>query len=132
MTAPAGSVNAWKCDKCGGVLVAIHVVEGVTPMFLACRARPTPEIAEHAAKSSCDGRMISAGYPSPPVPAPLLEALAWEWRLPTMTERKRWRRENPAMLDHVTAGGLVLDRLSPDGLRQARTHHNYTPTGRPQ
>lgn len=103
MTAPAGAVNAWKCERCGGLLVAIHLVEGTTPMFLGCRA------------VGCDGRGVSAGYPPAPIPSRILDAVSWEWRLPSTTERKRWKSENPAMLDHVTRGGLVLAPLSPAG-----------------
>ena len=126
---PAGSVNAWKCDECGGLLVAIHVVEGTTPFALACRALPSrPETDEQHAKSSCPGRMISAGYPPPPIPARIYDAIAWEWRLPSSTERKRWRRENPAMLDHVSRGGLVLDRLTPAGRQQMNPSHREEPT----
>lgn len=118
MTAPAGSVNAWQCDECRAYLVAIHVVEGVTPMFLACRA-----IVD--AGRGCGGRGTSLGYPSPPVPEKFLSAVEWEWTLPSTTERKRWRRENPEMLDHVNRGGLVLRPLSDAGRRLLEQTHNY-------
>lgn len=126
MTAPAGAVNAWQCERCGGVLAAIHVHEGTTPMFLACRA-------PHSAPApACQGRMMSSGYPPGPVPDRIRLAIAWEWRLPTSTERKRWRRENPAMLDHVNRGGLVLAPLSPAG-RAMIAHTSTNPTHeRPQ
>lgn len=94
---PAGSINAWQCEACGKLTVAIHADEGVTPMFLACRATP-----------GCDGMAVSAGYPDPPIPDHIIELLAWEWYRPT---RKWARRKGPEMLDHVQRGGLVIRAL---------------------
>jgi len=34
-----GKWNHYKCPKCGGVTVARHDTEGVTPFLLRCRAR---------------------------------------------------------------------------------------------
>ena len=91
---PAGAVNSWKCDECGRLTNAIHVDEGVTPMFLACRATP-----------GCAGRAVSAGYPSPPVPPHVADNIGWEWYKPT----ERWaRRKGPEMLKHVRSGGLAI------------------------
>lgn len=64
-------VNAWKCDVCGLLTVAIDVDPGVTPMFLGCRRTP-----------DCTGMGTSSGYPSIPVPDRVLEHLDWEWTLP--------------------------------------------------
>lgn len=94
---PTGSINAWKCDACGGLTVAIHADEGVTPMFLACRRT-----------EGCNGRAVSAGYPDPPIPDEIVSLLAWEWYRPT----DRWaRRQGREMQDHVRNGGLVLRAL---------------------
>lgn len=94
---PAGSINAWKCPDCGGLTVAIHADEGVTPMFLACRRT-----------EGCKGMAVSAGYPDPPIPGHVVELLAWEWYRPT----EKWaRRKGPEMLDHVRNGGLALRPL---------------------
>lgn len=101
---PAGSINAWKCPTCRGLTVAVHVDQGVTPMFLACRATPR-----------CQGRAVSAGYPSAPIPPSILAAVGFEWRAASMTELKRYRRENPPMYEHCRAGGLVIDMLSDRG-----------------
>lgn len=105
---PRGSINAWQCDQCSGLIVAVHIAEGVTPMFLACRGQLGPG-------QKCEGRATSAGYPPPPVPLTIRAAALWEWRLATATERKRWKRENPEMLMHVNAGGLVLAPISDEG-----------------
>lgn len=112
----AGDVNAWKCDACGRLLVAVDVVEGVTLMMVRCRF------------GGCSGAMVSSFYPAGPVPPEILEALAWEWRQATSTERKRWKRDRHPMLDHVNKGGLVLDRLSMAGARAVSKRHNFTPT----
>lgn len=110
---PRGSVNAWQCQQCSGLIVAIHIADGVTPMFLACRGTLGPG----AANAKCEGRAVSAGYPPPPLPLNIRDACRWEWREATATERKRWRRENQAMLAHVDAGGLVLAPISDEGRR---------------
>lgn len=101
---PAGALNAWTCSTCGGLTVAVHVDEGVTPMFLACRAA-----------LGCVGRSVSSGYPSGSVPPHVLGALAWEWYRPS----ERWaRRQGPEMLNHVRRGGLAIRELTDAG-RQA-------------
>lgn len=98
---PAGAVNAWKCDRCGRLTVAVHIDEGVTPMFLACRA-----------SEGCEGRAISVGYPPPPVPEHVLKRLAFEWYRPS----DRWaRRQSPAMAEHIARGGLVIRELTDAG-----------------
>jgi hypothetical protein len=33
-----GEINGWTCDQCGETTYVVHVADGVTPMFLACRA----------------------------------------------------------------------------------------------
>lgn len=90
-----GRENVYTCQKCGGFTVTVDVDDGVTPMFMGCRA-----------KKNCDGYAGSAMYPPGPrpqhVPAP-----AWEWYRPapealsglTVSER-----------DHVEGGGLLLRR----------------------
>lgn len=96
---PAGSINAWECDRCGTYLVAVHRDSGVTPMFLACR------------EPGCGGRAVSLGYPPPPVPAGITEALAWEWRTASRSEMKRWRRDRDPMYQHCEQGGLILQPI---------------------
>lgn len=104
MSAPRGAVNVWTCDRCAGTLAAVHTADGVTPMMLACRAT-----------DGCRGRMVSAGYPPPPIPVRVLDAVAWEWSTASTTQIKRWRREHDPMYDHARRGGLVLRRLTDDG-----------------
>ena len=94
---PAGSINAWQCEVCGGLTVAIHADEGVTPMFLACRST-----------EGCKGRAVSSGYPPPPIPDHIVSLLAWEWYRPTNKQARRMGRE---MREHVRLGGLVLRAL---------------------
>lgn len=94
---PAGSVNAWKCDKCGRLTVARHVDDGVTPMFLACRAS--------GRVGDCDGQGVSMMYPAPPVPESIMEQLAWEWYAPS--KRAYWRLDD-SLRHHVDGGGLLL------------------------
>ena len=101
MSAPAGAVNAWKCDKCGQLTVARHVDEGVTPMFLACRASGDLE--------GCDGQAVSSGYPAAPIPDRILTRLEWEWYKPGVMERMGM---SLAMQDHISRGGLALRRIT--------------------
>jgi hypothetical protein len=100
---PAGAVNAWRCVACGGLTVAVHVDEGVTPMFLACRRT-----------DGCPGRAVSSGYPAPPVPDNVIDLLAWEWWKPT---GRQYRRLSPEMRSHVDRGGLDLRPLTDAGRR---------------
>lgn len=97
---PAGAINAWKCEKCGGLTVARHADEGVTPMFLACRAS--------GRVGDCDGQAESMFYPAPPVPESVLEQLKWEWYRPS---KRAIRKLEPAMRYHVEGGGLLLRRI---------------------
>lgn len=100
MSKPQGAINTWQCNTCSGVIVAVHTDEGTTPMFLACRAT-----------EGCAGTMVSAGYPSAPVPEHIIKLLSWHWHKASATQLKRYRRENPAMYQHLQMGGLLLDRL---------------------
>lgn len=97
----AGEINGWQCGRCDAVTYAIHVDDGVTPMFLGCRAT-----------DGCEGTGASLMYPPPPVPAHVLEAVAWEWFKPT---GRYYRRLSSAMKSHVDQGGLDLRPLTDVG-----------------
>lgn len=92
MSMPVGSVNAYRCMKCGADTVTIDVDEGVTPMFLGCKATP-----------GCDGTAQSLEYFADdigPDPVP-----TYEWYRPTL----KWaRRKGMEVLSHVRQGGLML------------------------
>lgn len=47
--------NAYYCETCCGYIVVVHVDEGVTPMFLACRVLGDPTDPAN----TCKGRMRS-------------------------------------------------------------------------
>ena len=95
-----GEINGWKCDKCGRVTYGVHVDDGVTPMFLACRETP-----------GCDGTGTSLMYPPPPIPAHVIENVEWEWYRP----RGHRYGLRPAEADHVKKGGLLLRPISDAG-----------------
>ena len=102
---PAGSVNAWKCERCGKVLVAVHLDDGTTPMFLGCRRT-----------DACPGMMVSQGYPPiKGLPDAIAALIGWEWHRLTSTQLKRAKREEPAMYQHAMAGGLALRPLTDPG-----------------
>lgn len=116
---PKGAINGWRCDgkghragedrapKCGRITYAIHVDEGVTPMFLACRAEGVePDDAE------CKGMGTSLMYPSAPPPDDVLDAVAWEWYAPDDREKKAM---DAAVRAHVENGGLLLRQLTDEG-----------------
>jgi hypothetical protein len=90
--------NAYVCRKCVGVIVTVDRDEGVTPMFLRCRAT-----------KDCTGQMVSCMYrvnevmKIPPEPT-------WEWYAPNHAER---RKLTPEMLDHVEKGGLLIREIQP-------------------
>lgn len=86
-----GDVNGYRCKTCGQITTTVHVDQGVTPMFLACRAT-----------EGCDGTAVSFGYQAP---ADRLPAPSFEWYRPTGRELARM---SAAMVDHVAQGGLVL------------------------
>lgn len=88
--------NVYTCSTCGGYTVTVDIHEGVTPMLLACRAS--------GRLGDCDGRAVSAGYPTGPRPAHIPEP-AWEWYRPTP---KAARRMSDDMRHHVEMGGLAL------------------------
>lgn len=91
-----GDVNAYECDDCGRYTVVVHVDQGVTPMFLACRATV-----------GCTGRAHSTGYQLDPSQLPGPE---WEWYRPTGFELRAL--SFPAQ-DHVRQGGLILRKRGP-------------------
>jgi len=93
-------INAWCCEKCGGLTVCKDIHEGVTPMFLGCRAAGSLE--------ECDGMAVSSGYPSTPPPPHILKKLAWEWYRPSQTE---FDKMDEAGKDHVLHGGLNIRKM---------------------
>lgn len=101
MSGKVGEINGWVCKDCGEVTYAVHVDEGVTPMFLGC-----------CASATCNGQGVSLMYPSPPAPDYVIAAVRWEWYRPSL----QWaRRKGPAMLDHVRRGGLAFRGLTNAG-----------------
>lgn len=88
MAEPAGAKNAYVCPACGGQIITVNLVSGVTPMLLACRATP-----------DCEGTMASQWYP------------AWaNDRAPTHEwyRQKIKRRMSEDMKDHILMGGLSI------------------------
>ena len=88
--------NAYVCPKCKAPTVTVDVDDGVTPMFLGCRATP-----------GCDGMAQSSMYPKEPRP-PWVPEPAWEWYRPTLKQAKKKEARYPGTLDHVRRGGLLL------------------------
>jgi hypothetical protein len=101
-----GEINGWTCDKCGGMTYVIHVDDGVTPFYLACRASGD---LDH-----CDGMGRSLFYPSAAPPPHVLAAVRWEWHTPGPEEKTRLLLE-PEVLEHVEKGGLLLRELTDAG-----------------
>jgi hypothetical protein len=104
-----GEKNAYWCDSCHGYVVTIDVDDGVTPMFLACRAKGEPTDPGN----DCRGTSRSMMYPDEPWPDQdgygnaIPTEPEWEWYRPTL----KWaRRQGAETLDHVNRGGLLLRR----------------------
>jgi hypothetical protein len=96
-----GEINGWRCADCGAHTYVVHVDDGVTPMFLACRAT-----------EGCKGTGVSLMYSRPPVPQHVIDAVEWEWFRP---QDRAVRRMEAGMRDHIKRGGLDLRRLTDAG-----------------
>lgn len=89
MSELAGRKNAYTCAACGGRIVTVYLVDGVTPMFLRCRA-----------KADCKGTMRSEfGQVDQSTQA------THEWFRPSL---RAARRQGLDMVDHVKCGGLDI------------------------
>lgn len=97
---PAGAKNCYYCETCGRYTVTVHADEGVTPMFLACRA--TGDI------SACGGRAVSMMYRPEPWPDHVPSEPQFEWFMPS--KGAIWR-SLPEMRQHYEMGGLELRRI---------------------
>lgn len=106
----AGEKNAYYCEGCRSYTVVVHADDGVTPMFLACRAKGEPDSPEN----DCKGRSHSMMYPDEPWPekdgngTPIPTEPTYEWYAPDEAEK---RTLDAGMLDHVELGGLLLRPL---------------------
>ena len=84
MSGKAEQKNAYYCEACGRYTVTVHRDDGVTPMFLACRAAGDVE--------TCQGRAASTMYRDvDSAPAHVPKEPEWEWVKP---KPKRWKRGN--------------------------------------
>jgi hypothetical protein len=104
MSSTRGDVNGYQCDTCGRLTLVVHVDEGVTPMFLACR--------ESGDVETCKGMGTSLMYPAPPVPEHLVGAIGWEWYRPDEAEL---RGMDEGMREHIERGGVALRPLTTAG-----------------
>ena len=87
--------NGYRCEKCGGTIYTIdRANNGVTPMFLVCRAT-----------EGCDGRSVSLGYNVDVYVEP-----TFEWYRPNDWELTGLDSE---MFDHVRRGGLMIRAIQP-------------------
>lgn len=84
--------NCYVCGSCGHVTKTIDIHHGTTPMFMTC--------------DKCHGQQTSSFYRD--VYPELMPE--YEWFMPTLDEVKKYRR-NPAMLDHIFAGGLDFRKI---------------------
>jgi hypothetical protein len=119
-----GEINGWRCDRCELITYAIHVDDGVTPMFLACRATGKLE--------GCEGMGTSLMYPPPPVPDHVLAETRWEWYKPEPPKRRfdittgkfftPLDSLTPAARQHVEQGGLLLRELTDAGRELLGAH----------
>lgn len=88
--------NGYICAKCRKPTMTVDVDEGVTPMFLGCRAT-----------EGCDGMAQSMMYPKGERPKHL-PAPAFEWYKPTRKEVEATEAEYPGSIQHWEQGGLFL------------------------
>jgi hypothetical protein len=86
---PGLRINQYTCEECGGVITTIDRDQGVTPMFLNCRAT-----------EGCTGRSVSSMYRVPPGLEP-----DHEWYKPDKLP------SDPGMRQHVKMGGLLIRKI---------------------
>lgn len=84
---PRDEVTLWERGEYGWRTVAVRI------------ARP-------------DVRGASPGYPRAPLPDHVRGTVAWEWFRPS---RRRIRRMDPAMRDHIDRGGVALRPITDAG-----------------
>ncbi len=92
-------VNGYRCRDCGRVTWTLDVHEGVTPMFLGCRAF-----------TGCLGMAESMFYRVPidhPDPG-------WEWYKPSKGAARRQEKRFPGSMRHWEQGGLSLRHRKKD------------------
>lgn len=95
-----GAKNAYHCEVCLQYIVTVNLAEGVTPMFLSCRAT-----------DGCKGRMTSCMYPPEPWPkkdgfdVAIPQEPTHVWYRPVSPEYDDLNRETKI---HVRKGGLLL------------------------
>ena len=104
MGSKRGDINGYVCDTCKQHTFIVHVDDGVTPMFLACRAE-----GEDPREAECKGRGTSLMYPTMPAPQHVIDGVKWEWYKPAELP------ENEEMAEHVRKGGLLLRKLTDAG-----------------
>ena len=89
--------NVYDCTHCGGSITVVYLCEGVTPMFLRCRAN-----------RDCRGTMQSQMHQGPHGEP------TYCWRAATPKERLKAKRAGDGSFEHYRDGGLVLDRYYGD------------------
>lgn len=98
-------INVYVCEY-GCHTVTIDVDEGVTPMFIKCRAAPRPDRPIEKRfldeNGECNGRATSSMYPPPPMPS-WIGKPTHEWYRPTELSDL-----DPETREHVERGGLLL------------------------
>ena len=81
-----GSINTYKCLRCGNVIVTVDRVDGVTPMYTKCQVK------------GCGGHALSAFYDVDQTLQP-----GYEWYLP-----KKLNGLSMATREHIGKGGLIM------------------------
>lgn len=87
-----GSINQYKCPVCGQSITTVNRDNGVTPMFLACRAT-----------AGCKGHSRSVMYECDQSLTP-----GFEWYRPT---RKAMRKMDPDTRYHCQQGGMLIRKI---------------------
>jgi len=87
-------VNAYDCPACGKPTVTIDADEGVTPMFVACRATVNcnSNFANSRMYENCNGLIPE-----------------WEWYKPAKGEIRSMESD---MKRHIEMGGLCIRALT--------------------
>lgn len=98
------TVNGWRCDTCGRVLVARDLHPGVVPAYADHRRFEPATLCPGMARSLDYPRHVDLGAPG------------FEWYRPSETELLTRGREvrGDRWVNHVLRGGLLLRPIPPE------------------
>ncbi len=106
--------NHYTCEKCGGVTIARHDDEGVTPFMIRCRAKDISRIGGingHGCEGMASSNFFSGSQDDSQIPHVIfyrpspMEAIS--------AINKEPKRDRAWLLDHYQKGGSLMKNNPP-------------------